>query len=114
MSNQDIFVKTGFASPSEEFTDNKLDLNKFLIKHPEATFFIKISGNGLRKHDILDGDILLIDRGAKPASSSIALFECDEEFKVLPVRMVHTNKSLYNYKNISLWGAATTLIRTLK
>lgn len=37
-------VEAGFPSFSEEYIEESLDpLNRYLIKHPAATFFIRVS-----------------------------------------------------------------------
>ncbi|MBL7684446.1 MAG: LexA family transcriptional regulator, partial [Deltaproteobacteria bacterium] len=37
-------VEAGFPSPADDFIDRKLDLNEYLIQHPAATFFVRVSG----------------------------------------------------------------------
>ena len=34
-------VQAGFPSPADDHMEGKLDINKHLIKHPTATFFVK-------------------------------------------------------------------------
>lgn len=48
ISVSDSPVHAGFPSPAENIMENKLDLNKLLIKNPSSTFFAKVSG---REHD---------------------------------------------------------------
>lgn len=36
-------VSAGFPSPAEDFVEGSLDLNRHLIDHPVATFFLRIS-----------------------------------------------------------------------
>ena len=36
-------VSAGFPSPADDFVENILDLNEYLIKHPAATFFVRVS-----------------------------------------------------------------------
>ncbi len=40
-------VPAGFPSPADDFIDKKLDLNEFLIRHPSATFFVRVSGDSM-------------------------------------------------------------------
>ncbi|HOW03060.1 MAG TPA: S24 family peptidase, partial [Caldisericia bacterium] len=40
-------VSAGFPSPADDFIDKNLDLNEFLIKHPVATYLLKVSGNSM-------------------------------------------------------------------
>ncbi len=47
----------GFPSPAQDYVEDRLDLNKLLIKHPSATYFIKVSGESMRDAGISDGDL---------------------------------------------------------
>ena len=55
-------VKCGFPSPAEDYLEGKLDLNKHLIKHPSATFFVKVTGDSMIEVGIHEGDMLIVDR----------------------------------------------------
>ena len=36
-----------FGSPACDYVENSLDLNRFLISHPVATYFMKMQGLSL-------------------------------------------------------------------
>jgi DNA polymerase V len=36
-------VSAGFPSPAEDYMEKELDLNEHLIRHPAATFFVRVS-----------------------------------------------------------------------
>jgi DNA polymerase V len=38
-------VSAGFPSPDEDYIETAIDLNKELIRHPLATFFVRASGD---------------------------------------------------------------------
>ena len=40
-------IKAGFPSPAQDYLTESIDLNKTLIKHPETTFYTKVSGDTL-------------------------------------------------------------------
>jgi len=40
-------VAAGFPSPAEDYIEGQLDLNKHLIKHPAATFFVRATGESM-------------------------------------------------------------------
>jgi DNA polymerase V len=42
-------VAAGFPSPAESDKEAELDLNELLIKHPAATFFVRVSGSSMVK-----------------------------------------------------------------
>ena len=40
-------VAAGFPSPADDFLEFDLSLDKKLIKHPSATFFVRVSGTSM-------------------------------------------------------------------
>jgi len=52
-------VQAGFASPAEDHQVDRIDLMRQLVKHPQATFFIRISGDSMRDAGILNGSVVL-------------------------------------------------------
>ncbi len=59
-------VQAGFPSPAEDHIEKTLDLNEFLIRHPQATFFVRVRGKSISGAGISDGDILIVDRSIEP------------------------------------------------
>ncbi len=51
-------VSAGFPSPAEDYIEKNLDLNELLVKHPAATFFVRVSGRSMTGANIQDQDIL--------------------------------------------------------
>ena len=51
---------TGFASPAENYLNNRLSLDSLYIRSPINTYAVKVSGNSMEKARIFDGDILII------------------------------------------------------
>ncbi len=39
---------TGFPSPAENYAERTLDLNECLVKHPAATFFMRVEGHSMQ------------------------------------------------------------------
>jgi DNA polymerase V len=86
-------ISAGFPSPAEDYIDLKLDLNKFLIKHPSATFYVRVKGDSMKNAGIFDGDILIVDKSLDPKSGDIAVCVVDGEFTVKRIRKY--NEDLY-------------------
>jgi len=79
-------VFAGFPSPADDFIDKKLDLNEHLIKHPTATFFVRVAGDSMQKAGIHNGDILIVDRSLEPRDNSIVIALLDNEFTVKRIK----------------------------
>ncbi len=79
-------VRAGFPSPAEDHIDQKLDLNQFLIKHPAATFFVRVEGDSMKNAGISNGDILIVDRAITPQSGQIIVAILNGEFTVKRVK----------------------------
>ena len=62
--------------------EKELDLNQFLIRNPDASFFIRVSGDSMINAGIFDGDTLVIDRSQQAKNGSIILAIIEEEFTV--------------------------------
>ena len=50
-----------------------LDLHAALIPNPVCTFYMRVSGNGMRQHGIKDGDLMVIDRSVEPCSGHVVV-----------------------------------------
>lgn len=75
-------VKAGFPSPADDYLEGKLDLNEHLIKHPAATFFVKVSGDSMINAGIFNGDILIVDRSLDAGHNKIIVAILNGEFTI--------------------------------
>ena len=82
-------VQAGFPSPADDYLEDQLDLNKHLIHHQEATFFVRAQGESMLNAGIHPGDILVVDKSLTAKSGKIVIAVVDGEFTV---------KRLYKYK----------------
>ena len=41
-------VSAGFPSPADDYLEGTLDLNEYFIRHPAATFYVRVSGDSMR------------------------------------------------------------------
>lgn len=116
-------VKAGFPSPADDFAENYLDLNEYLISHPVATFFVKVSGDSMINAGIQSGNILVVDRSLEYSNDSVVIAIIDNEFTVKRFKFINGEAYLYpennNYKPIKLkdqdeiWGVVTSVINKL-
>jgi len=113
-------VEAGFASPADDFVEEYLDLNNLLVKHHEATFFVRVSGYSMIDAGIFPDDILIVDRSlqAKDGKVVIANIEGDVTVKRLSIQgdRVILKSENPKYKDIivtgelHVWGVVTSVI----
>ena len=68
-----VCVTAGFPSPAEDYIDRNLDLNEYLIRHPAATFFMRVRGESMIGAGIHDGDLLIVDRALAAKSGDVVV-----------------------------------------
>lgn len=75
-------VSAGFPSPADDFIEQRLDLNEYLIRHPAATFFVRVAGDSMVDAGIHHDDILIVDRSMHPRDKRIVIAVLDGELTV--------------------------------
>lgn len=128
LNNKSILtVAAGFPSPAENYIEEKLNLDKHLIKNKESTFFVRVSGDSMINVGIFDNDILVVDRSLVPVRQSIVIASIDGELVVKKLAKDRIKKYFYlksenkNYPDIRLnsnsdtiiWGIVTYTIHSL-
>ena len=75
-------ISAGFPSMADDFMEKKLDLNELMVKHPAATFFVRVEGNSMQNAGIYSGDILVVDRSIEASNGKIIVAVVNGEFTV--------------------------------
>ena len=112
-------VSAGFPSPATDYVQDEIDLNSELIKNPPATFLIRVQGNSMTDHKIINGDLLVVDRSLNLKNDCIAVINFNNE---LVVKNIIKEKNNFYIKNklekilinensdINVWGIVTYII----
>lgn len=115
-------VSAGFPSSAENYLEKSLDLNDLLIKHPAATFFVRVKGDSMIKAGIHSNDILIVDRALSFAHNRIVIARIADELTVKRIQRVGNRLFLVadndNYKPIEItsemdfevWGVVIYVI----
>lgn len=115
-------ISAGFPSPADDHLELKLDLNRALVRHPNATFYGRVKGSSMIDAGIEDGDMLVIDKSLDPKDGDIAVCFLDGEFTVK--RIARMDEGLFlmpantEFKPIriseesefQIWGIVTYII----
>jgi len=118
-------VSAGFPSPAADYEEDKLDLNRYLIKNPAATFFVRAIGDSMVGAGIHCGDLLVVDRSLEPRDKSVVIAVIDGELTVKRIRIKKKKFTLepenenYSVQEITedtdfqVWGVVTNVIHAL-
>lgn len=74
-------IPAGFPSPAADYVEGRIDLNRDLIKHPLATFYIRASGDSMAPR-IHPGALLVVDRMAETKDDDIVIARINDELCV--------------------------------
>ena len=112
-------VSAGFPSPATDYVQDEIDLNSELIKNPPATFLIRVQGNSMTDHKIINGDLLVVDRSLNLKNDCIAIINFNNELVVKNIIKENNNfyiknkleKTLINENSDNnVWGIVTYII----
>ena len=118
-------VCAGFPSPAKDYLEGEIDLNRYLIKNPLATFIVKSQGNSMLQAGIHSGDLLIVDRSIKAKNNSIVVASVDGDLIVKRIKisgkkylLASDNKTykdikINNESDIFIWGTVTKVIHNV-
>ena len=119
-------VSAGFPSPADDYIDNKLDLNTHLIKHPSATFFLKVSGDSMKNAGIQSGDMLIVDKSLQPTDGKVVIAAVEGELtvkrlsllkgrvKLIPENNRYPVIDITDSQELVIWGVVTYVIHAVR
>ena len=62
----------GFPSPAEDFIEDALELPRWLVPNPPATFIWRVRGWPMKGAGIHDEDLAVVDRSLSPSADRAA------------------------------------------
>ncbi len=115
-------ISAGFPQTADDLVEMPLDLNEHLIKHPSATYFVRVSGDSMINAGIHPGDILIVDRAVTPINGSVVVASIDGEFTVKRLIIASGRRRLasenprygdinFREEDLEIWGVVTHSIR---
>ncbi|MDC0864682.1 translesion error-prone DNA polymerase V autoproteolytic subunit [Rickettsiaceae bacterium] len=118
-------VSAGYPSQAEDHVDDMLNLNSLVIKNPETTFCVKVSGLSMINAGIYEGDTLIVDSSIEPADGKIIIAAIDGMLTVkrlghiegdpylLPENPEFEPIAICNNSEVHIWGVVTNVLRNL-
>lgn len=122
-------VAAGFPSPADDFIEERIDLNRMLVKNKDATYFVNATGDSMVDAGIQPGNFLVIDSSlAADAKDGMIVVACiDDQTTVKRLRFINGQTWLYpenqakGYKPIRIteemdfrvWGVVRSITQQL-
>jgi DNA polymerase V len=118
-------VQAGFPSPADDHSDEVINLEEYLVPHPNKTFLVRISGLSMIDAGMYPNDILIVDRSLPAQDGKIIVAMLDGEFTVkrlsqrdgkiflLPENPDFSPIEVRADQEFSVWGVVTNVIHPL-
>jgi DNA polymerase V len=119
-------VSAGIPFGVDDFQEEKLDLNRHLIRRPATTFFVRVSGDSMIDAGIQPNDLLVIDRSVSAQHGDIVIAVIDTEVTVkrlhrgngtvtlMPENPKYNPIPITDDMTFELWGVVTSVIHQFR
>ncbi len=115
-------VAAGFPSPAEGTVDQRIDLNKFLVRKPAATHIVRVTGDSMINVGIFPNDLLIVDRSVEATHNKIVIAVVDGDITVKRlyrqngvVRLLPENEAYAPIEikgELEIWGVVLHVIHS--
>lgn len=115
-------IPAGFPSPADDYVEDRLDLNELLVRHAEATYFLRVKGDSMIGAGIHPGDLIVVDRSLAPQDGQVVVAEVDGQLTVKRLHFVagvpelHPENPHYPVirfregQELRVWGVVTSAV----
>ena len=126
LSLASVYVKAGFPSPADDYTESVIDINDLFQVNEATSFYVRAEGLSMKNSGIMPEDILCVRKDLEPIDGDIVIAGIDNEFTVKTFRKngrsIFFEASNEDFDNIvpvegqevQVWGVVTGLARVLK
>ena len=114
-------IAAGFPSPAEEELRDIISFDEYLVTRPESSFLLKVSGDSMAGEGIMEGDLVIVEKGRDPKNGDIIVAEVDGEWTIKYFRKEGKNvileaanpkyKAIRPKSELRLGGVVTAVIR---
>ncbi|OTG57052.1 DNA polymerase V [Acinetobacter sp. ANC 3903] len=124
-------VAAGFPSPAQDYAEDFIDLNRYLVHNPSSTFVLRVNSLSMKNAGIDIDDQILIDRSLKAEHGDIVLALINNDFTVKRL-MIEKQKNgelniwlkaenpeypdiyLHCEEQLIIWGVVTCILKKLR
>lgn len=118
-------IDAGFPAFNSGNVDQSLDVNDFLIDHPNSSYIYKVRGESMIDLGIMPGDFVIVDSAKRVQNHDIVVACIDNEFTIKeivlsnPPQLIAHNKEYSNIKinensELKIIGPVVGVVRKYK
>lgn len=116
-------ISAGFPSPAQDFEEDVVSLDKYVVKNKDATFYARLKGTSMVEAGLDEDDIIVIDRSLQLIDNKIAICYVDGDFTCKRVQINFDGAWLLPYNpsfkpirvteenEFIVWGIVTYIIK---
>lgn len=116
-------VPAGFPSPAADYTEQSLDLNELCIRHPAATYFVRVQGDSMIEAGIFSGDVLIVDRSVTAKHGDIVIaglfgeltvkkLELQPQLRLVPMNQQYAPIMIDHADELEIYGVVRHAVRS--
>ena len=79
-------VEAGFPSPAEEDLLDSVSIDKLLIKNPNSSFLLEVSGDSMTQAGIMPKDFVVVDKSLTAREGDIVIARVDGDWTIKYLR----------------------------
>ena len=118
-------VEAGNPYIAEDHIEEFLDMNSLIIRNPETTFCVRVTGLSMIDAGIYEGDTLIVDSSITPVEGKIVIAALDGMLTVkrlgyikgkpflLPENINFDPIPILENSEVHIWGVVTNILRSL-
>lgn len=68
-----FWIHAAFESPGTDYEEDRISLDDYVSSHPNAVYYIKVTGDCMEYSGIESEDLLVVDKSLKPVNGDIII-----------------------------------------
>lgn len=115
---------TGFASPAQDHIESDLNVHRYLVENPIASFFLSVETDAMQGIGIIAGHKIVVDCSKPPLNQSIVVCildnqhilrrlikEVDGTMRLRAENPAYQDIVLKHGQRLEVWGVVTSCFR---